>query len=191
MLTRSKVRHALFRAKNNTPKTDQESQEIYDIVLPAIPPNETIQSFSTGWDIVLGKTGTISIIAPESDYDFVHSTCLKKAMAIEMNVTPQFSIREENVIQIVDASLLDNLMKWESYNKSWGVSIDYELKRIYTKLFKTVTNKVTDEMINNSRISDGTALTEVPSIPVVQLQEWQDVSKDEAALIDAALGRKK
>ncbi len=190
MISRSNARHTLFRAKNGVPKTDQESVELYASVEKLIPQNESFASFSVGWDILVSATGELSVIVPETDYDFIFATCVKKSIAEEMNVAPVLSPREQNVIQIVEASMLERLMTWTTFNKTWGVSVDYTLKRINTRLFGTKTNKVSDEMIAASVVGDGTKLTETPSIPVVALGNWTQVSPEEQLLIDAALKRK-
>lgn len=175
-MNRSEVRHALYRAKNGVPSADK--QDIYDIVEPMIPKGETWSDFSVKWDIFV-IDGTISMVRPEVDYDFIHSTCIEKSMHVKNKIPMETTQRQDNTIQIVELNMLEGKMAWETYNKTWGVSVDKELKRVYTRLFLTNVNVVSDEMIKQSAPSDGNAMSEVPSIPTVTLDEPEIISKDE------------
>lgn len=167
-MNRSEIRHALYRAKNGIMSTDK--QYVYDIVEPMIPFNQNWSTFSITWDVFVNND-VITVITPEIDYDFIHTTCLEKSLHEKNNITMELTNRQANVIQIVELNMLRDKMPWDKYNATWGVTVDRELKRIETKLFKTAINIVTDEMIKNSARSDGAAMTELPNIPVVELGE--------------------
>jgi hypothetical protein len=138
MFTRSEIRHACYRAKKDQPA----NPEILSLVKEKLSPGEDFKNFSINWDLFLDKNNVLHIIKPETNYEFAHSVCLEKSICVKNNMDPHFEPRQENVVQIVELNMLSN-MSWETYNKTWGISIDYELKRIYTKLFKTVVNEVT------------------------------------------------
>ena len=177
-MNRSEIRHALYRAKNGIFAEDK--QFIYDMVEPKLPVNENWNTFTINWDIFY-KDGEITVVKPETDYDFIHTTCLEKALHIKNNIHMEATNRQLNTIQIVELSMLDGKMTWQNYNKTWGVSVDRELKRINTKLFLTDINEVTEEMIKNSTLSDGSAMNELPSIPEAVMSEPEVMSDDEIA----------
>lgn len=187
-MNRSEVRHALYRAKNNI--FAKEKQYIYDLVEPIIPVNESWATFASKWDIFV-RDDTIFIIKPEVDYDFIHTTCLEKSLHVKNNIKMQLNDRQENAIQIVELNMLEGKMEWATYNKTWGVFVDTELKRIHTKLFRTVVNEVTEQMIRDSAKSDGAAMTELPSIPVIELDEPVAMTVKEVEQFKAATKTKK
>lgn len=187
-MNRSQVRHALYRAKNNIFAEDK--QYIYDLVEPIIPVNESWQTFATKWDIFV-RDDIISIIKPEIDYDFIHTTCLEKSLHVKNDIKMQLTDRQDNAIQIVELNMLEGEMTWQTYNKTWGVFVDTELKRIHTKLFRTVVNEVTEEMIRDSAKSDGAAMAEVPSIPVITLDEPVAMTRQEIEQFEGAIKTKK
>lgn len=167
-MNRSEIRHALYRAKNNI--IAPEKQYIYDMVSKLLPVNESFATFANRWDVFVSND-TITIIKPEVDYDFIHTTCLEKALHVKNNIDMELTDRQSNALQIVELNMLDGKMEWDTYNKTWGVFVDTELKRIHTKLFRTVINEVTEEMIQSSAQSDGAAMQELPSIPIVTLSD--------------------
>lgn len=164
-MNKSQIRHALYRMKNGKPCEDK--QFVYDKIQTLLAPDQTWNDFAVKWDIMLGDNDIV-IISPETDYNFIHDTCLEKSFSVRSGIDFNGTPRQMNVIQIVELSMLDK-MDWNSYNKTWGVYVDQELKRIHTKLFKTVINKVTDEMIKNSAKSDGAAMTATPSLDVIEM----------------------
>ena len=167
MLKRSDVRHTCFRMKNKQVPTESNAY-IVEMVEKSLPVWATWANFCSDWDIFIDQSGTIKIIKPELDYDFCHSTCLEAALYKRKNLEFDFGDRESNVLNIVELNMMEN-MTWENYNKTWGISVDHELKRIHTRHFLTKENVVTPEMIKNSAKSDGAPQLEVPSIPVVQM----------------------
>jgi hypothetical protein len=175
-MTRSEVRHALFRMKSGLPRS--ECQHIYDTVEPMIPGGESWATFSTNWDVLVHHD-EIQVVKPEVDYDFIHNTCLEFAMCKKHGVDMDMTSRQNNIIQIVEASMLEGKMTWDTYNKTWGVYVDRDVKRIHTKLFITMVNEVTPEMIAASIKSDGAAMTAVPELPVVELGEFTPMSEEE------------
>jgi hypothetical protein len=177
-MTRSEVRHAVYRKRSGCPKP--EYQQVYETIEAMLPGGESWDSFSTGWDVlVIGDD--IAIIKPETDYDFIHTTCLEKAMCVNHGLTYNTTARQENVLQIVEAGMLDGLMDWTTYNKTWGVVVEVDVKRIHTKLFLTNVNVVTDEMIAASAKSDGAEMTAIPELPVIELGEFVPMTDEEVA----------
>ena len=161
-MLRSDVRHALYRMRSGVPK--QGAEEVYKIVEPLIPPGESWESFSTNWDVFV-KNGVIHIIKPETDYDFIHTTCLEKSMSVRYNTPITFDQRQENTIEIVELNMLEGKMSWETYSKTWSVVLDYDLKKISTRMSATSINEVTADMIANSAKSDGAAMEHTPELP--------------------------
>lgn len=187
-MIRSDVRHALFRMKNGIPK--ENAKEIYDLVEPNIPSGESWSTFAQGWDVFVVKD-KIKVIIPEIDYDFIHSTCLEKLFASKQKTEVEFTPRQMNVIQIVEINMLEKLMTWDTYNKSWGVRVDYELKKVSTYLFKTVVNSVTKEMIAASAKSDGAAMAELPTIPTAKLSDPIPATDDDVAMVNKWMSQNK
>lgn len=140
MYTRSELRHACYRAKNNAVTPDK--QPLLDVVAPHIPPRESWSTFADKWDIFLDKENNIRIVKPEIDFEFITTTCLKYSIYKQNGIAPELSDREQNVIEIVELNMLEGKMKWEDFSKTWGVEIDMPLKHIKTKLFKTFVNEV-------------------------------------------------
>lgn len=169
-MKRSDVRHALFRMKNGQPKVGCE--ELYEVVESMIPTGHSWNTFGTGWDVLI-KNGQVLIIKPETDYNYVHSTCLEYSLCAKNNVKPDFDPRQANVIAIVESTMLDGKMTWANYNKNWGLTIDEDRGFIQTKLFATQVNEVTPEMIRNSAKSDGAAMTAVPELPKVEVSDFK------------------
>lgn len=176
-MNRSEIRHALYRAKNGIFADDKK--HIYDIVKPKIPVNESWATFSKNWDIFY-INGEITVIQPETDYDFIHTTCLEKSLHIKNNINMDATHRQLNAIQIVELNMLDGKMTWPTYNKTWGIWVDRELKRVHTKLFMTSVNTVTDDMIKASAPSDGAAMTTTPEIPMIVVDKTEPISADDA-----------
>jgi hypothetical protein len=160
-----------------------ECQHIYDTVEPMIPGGESWATFSTAWDVLV-HNDEIRVVKPEVDYDFIHTTCLEFAMCQKLGVAMDMTDRQINIIQIIEASMLEDKMTWDTYNKTWGVYVDRDVKRIHTKLFLTVVNEVTPEMIAASIKSDGAAMTAVPELPVVELGEFTPMTEDEISSLN-------
>lgn len=187
-MNRSEIRHALYRAKNGI--FAPEKQHIYDMVESRIPTGESWRTFSKTWDIFYSNS-EITVIRPEVDYDFIHTTCLEKSLCVKNKIDIQWTDRQLNTIQIVELSMLEGKMQWSTYNITWGISVDHELKRINTKLFTTSVNIVTDEMIKNSTLSDGAAMTAVPVIPVVELDSAEPMTDSEVVEFNKSLSKKR
>lgn len=163
MYTRSQLRHACFRAKNN--RLTEDNKKTLEVVSPLLAEHQTWSTFADKWDLITTKSGEIIIIKPESDYDYVHSTCIEARTLVRLGQEIAFSDpRKENVIQVVENLMLDNMMSWSNYGEAWGVTIDVALKQIRTKLYHVEPTQieVTQEMIDASRISDPAPLTQAP-----------------------------
>jgi hypothetical protein len=175
----------------NKAEVAEDKKYIVKLVETIIPEGESWDTFSLKWDILLDQLGDIYPIVPESDYDYVHSVCLEIALSKKHSIPLNLDKRALNVYTIVELNMMEN-MTWDEYNKTWGVYIDYELKKIHTKLFKTKQNIVTPEMIEDSKKSDGAAMIETGSIPIVDMKmEPFEPTPAEKAMIEAALGKKK
>jgi len=177
-----------MKNKANVP---DDRKYIVDLVEAVIPNGESWDTFSSSWDILIGSDDKIYPIVPEADYDYTHSICLEVALSKKHNIPLNLDRRAQNVMNVVEMNMMDN-MSWDEYNKMWGVYIDYELKKIHTKLFKTKQNIVTPEMIEASKESDGAEMVTAGSIPVVEMEMVAfEPSEVEKAMINAALGKKK
>lgn len=152
MYKRSELRHACFRAKNG--KATEANKELLDVIEPLLVVGQRWENFGSEWDLLLGSDGSIRIIKPETDLDYVKKVCLEKSLCLKMNLQENWDDRETNIITIIESLMLDKLMTWETYAKTWGVDIDVTLKMLSTKLYRQPSQKeVTEEMILASRVS--------------------------------------
>lgn len=167
MVTRSELRHACFRAKKKS--ATEKNQQLLDIVSPLLSPGQTWDNFATIWDLLIDRSNNIVIIKPEVDYSFIHNTCLTASIFARKNLPFEFTDREQNIISIVEAIMLEGIMSWENYNTVWGVEVDIELKVIKTRLYTASMNQyvVTNEMIEASKKdADGNPFTVIEPIDV-------------------------
>lgn len=157
MFSRSELRHACFRAKNNV-ATDK-NKDLLRHVEPLLKIYQKWNNFTTEWDLLVNSKNEIIIIKPEVDYDFIHSICLevsflaKRNLKFECNTkSVEYNDRCLNIITIIESLMLDNIMTWKNYNINWGVSVDSTSKQIKTNLYNAPINQieVTEEMIQNS-----------------------------------------
>lgn len=162
MISKSELRHACFRAKNNS--ATEKNQIFLDMIKPLLKPGQTWENFATIWDLLIDKKQNIIIIKPEVDYNFIHNTCLTASIFSKKGIEFEFSDRENNIISIVETIMLEGIMTWENYNNKWGIEVDTELKIIKTRLYTAPMNQyiVTDEMIEASKKdADGRPFTVV------------------------------
>jgi len=152
MVTKGNLRYACYRAKKGNITSDiMPLLESIEVKLEA---HQRWENFSTEWDILVSDNNEIIIIKPETDYNFIHSTCLEANILSKREMSfSSFDERQRNIIKIIEASMLDELMSWETYNTSWGIEIDHTLKLIKTKLYNVESNQitVTEEMIEASK----------------------------------------
>lgn len=152
MYKRSELRHACFRAKNGT--ATEANKQLLNVIEPLLVVGQRWENFSSLWDLLIGTDGSIKIIKPETDLDYVKKVCLEKSLCVKMKLEENWDDRDQNIITIIESLMLDKLMTWESYAKTWGVDIDMSLKMLSTKLYRNPTQKeVTEEMILASRVS--------------------------------------
>lgn len=180
-MTRSELRHAIYRKRTGLPKP--EYQQTYDLIEQMLPGGETWETFTTGWDVLLSGDDIV-IIKPETDYDFIHTTCLEKAMCEKRGLEFDATARQQNIVQIIELGMLEGKMSWDTYNKTWGIVVDMDTKRIHTKLFLTNVNVVTDEMIAASAKSDGAAMTAIPELPVLEVGDFVPMTDAEVASLN-------
>ena len=149
MYKRSELRHACFRVKKNS--ATEENKKLTNLIEPLLSISQRFENFVDVWDIMIDKSKNIVIIKPESNLDFVKTVCQEKSFQVKYKTEPDektWTDRHQNIVIIVEALMLDNLMTWENYNADWGVEVDPVLKQIGTKLFvKSKQKEVTQEMI--------------------------------------------
>jgi len=139
--------------------------------LVQVPASESWETFGSRWDVIVDKKQKIHTIAPEMDFDFILSTCAEAKMMFKYTGKVEFDDhRKQNIVNVVELSMLGDLMAWETYNETWGVELDRDLSRIYTKYFKTKLNIVTPEMISASRISDGEVMVKPAELEKIEVQ---------------------
>jgi phosphoenolpyruvate synthase/pyruvate phosphate dikinase len=152
MYTRSELRYACYRAKKGN--ATEDLKPLLETVEAKLAVHQKWENFTSVWDILVDGQNEVIVMRPETDYDYVHSTCLEAGILSKrhMNFT-SFNDRQHNIINIVESAMLEKLMTWETYGKDWGIEIDPELKLIKTKLYNTVSNQitVTEEMIEASK----------------------------------------
>lgn len=175
MYKRSDIRYACTRAKKNN--ATEEHTAILDSVSTLLKPHQRWENFKITWDVLVDKNNNIVIIDPETDRDFVHSTCLEYSISIKNNIEPTFNDRQNNIIAIVDAIMLDGKMHWENYNKAWGVEIDSDTKMIKTRMYNVPSNQitVTPEMIKASmKEPEGIVEQEIVVLDIPELKPMTD-----------------
>ena len=191
MITRSEIRHACYRAKNNA--ATEKNLELLSIVEPLLHPHQRWENFADVWDIIY-TNGEVKSVSPEVDLEYIKTVCQEKSIEVKYNID-EASIktdeRKENVITIVESKMLDGKMTWENYGQKWGVEIDPVLKAINTKLYHEVSQKaVTVEMIEASKIS----LDSAPYIgeqAVETEMEAKPMTPEQQAAFEAFLAKSK
>lgn len=188
MYSRSELRHACYRAKNNA--VSETQKPIIDIIEPLLVVGQRFENFAELWDILITKTGSIKIVKPETDYDFIHSTLLEAAIYTKQNSSfDVFDDRQLNIITQVESLMLDNIMTWSNYNKIWGVELDTNLKTLKTKLYNidAKQKEVTAEMIEASKKdADGSAL----NMPESNVLEMKTMTPEQSKAFEAFLAKK-
>lgn len=188
MYSRSELRHACYRAKNNAVSAQQKP--IVEMIEALLSPGQRFENFTELWDILVTKTNVIKIVKPEVDYDFIHSTLLEAAIYAKQNSSfDALEDRQLNIITQVEALMLGDLMSWHNYNKTWGVEIDPTLKTLKTKLYNidTKQKEVTAEMIEASKKdADGSVMTTAQP----NVLEMKTMTDEQAKSFEAFLAKK-
>lgn len=181
MITRSDLRNACYRAKKNV--AEPRHQALLDMILPLLAEHQRWDNFPAVWDLLI-KGNEIKIITPESDFDYIHNTLLEISLYVKKGMFDlnELDDRQLNIYTIVDIIMLEGVMKWETYNKTWGVAIDPELNQIRTIQYNVKSSQieVTDEMIKSSmKDADGNAMIAIPKIPetVFDMKPMEDSQK--------------
>jgi hypothetical protein len=186
MYKRSELRHACFRAKNKS--ATEDNKILLAVIEPLLNETQRFENFTEVWDILLDRKKNIVVIKPESDNDFIKTVCQEKSFQIKYKTEPDeksWTDRHQNIVVIVEALMLDNLMTWETYNVTWGVEVDTTLKQINTKLFVKLQQKeVTEEMIVASM--DSPESTEYIG-PQINTVEATPMSKEEIKKFESFL----
>lgn len=181
MITRSDLRNACYRAKKNV--AEPRHQALLDMISPLLSEHQRWDNFPKVWDLLI-KGDKIKIITPESDFNYIHNTLLEISLYTKKGMfeISELDDRQLNIYTIVDIIMLEGVMKWETYNKTWGVAIDPELNQIRTIQYNVKSSQieVTDKMIQSSmKDANGNALTAIPSIPetVFDMKPMEDSQK--------------
>lgn len=151
MYSRSELRHACYRAKNNA--ATEKNKVVLEVVEPLLSDSQTWSGFGTKWDLMLDTNNNIKIIKPEVDSEFIKDTCLEIKMSIKNDMPlDDLSERQLNVKHIVESQMLDGIMTWQNYNKVWKVFVDKDVGMIGTSVIheQPTQKPVTDEMIQGS-----------------------------------------
>tara|TARA_R110000772_G_scaffold87055_1_gene181768 strand:- start:208 stop:840 length:633 start_codon:yes stop_codon:yes gene_type:complete len=153
MYSRSDLRHACYRAKSNNNVVAEKHKPLLQVIEPLLPDYATWDNFTDRWDIFIDKNKDIHIVVPERNINFIEKTCLEAKFKAQNNIPVSFddNLKKQNVVDIVELSMLDELTKWESYDEKWSVYMD-EQKFINVKLInkKKTQIEVTDDMIIKS-----------------------------------------
>ena len=188
MYSRSELRHACYRAKNNA--VSEQQKPIVEMIEALLSPGQRFENFTELWDILVTKTSVIKIVKPEANYDFIHSTLLEAAIYAKQNSSfDALEDRQLNIIAQVEALMLGDLMSWHNYNKTWGVELDPTLKTLKTKLYNidTKQKEVTAEMIEASKKdADGSVMT----LSQPNVLEMKTMTDEQAKSFEAFLAKK-
>jgi len=153
MYSRSDLRHACYRAKVTNNVVAEKHKPLLQVIEPLLPDYATWDNFTDRWDIFIDKNKDIHIVVPERNINFIEKTCLEAKFKAQNNIPVRFddNLKKQNVVDIVELSMLDELTKWESYDEKWSVYMD-EQKFINVKLInkKKTQIEVTDDMIIKS-----------------------------------------
>lgn len=176
MYTRSEIRHACYRAKNNA--ATEKNLEILKHVEPLLQTHHRWDNFAEVWDVIIGKGGVIKIVYPETNSDYIHSTLLKAQLYVEMGKNfEDLDDRAFSLVNQVEQLMLDGVMTWENYNKVWGIEVDSQYKALKTVLYNTKSSQieVTEEMIEASKKdADGSAFGAAQASNVLEAKPMED-----------------
>lgn len=173
MFSRSNIRYACYRKQNNT--HTEKHQLLLDDVEKVLLPTDTWEGFSNVWDIFVAQD-KITRIVPETDIDFIHTTCTEIKVKTNMGISDEeiykeLSDRQKNIYNIV---LLNSIEpNFSQYGEAWKVIVDQGAKRIEVRSLKTKNNPI--------------KFTEPPKIiplrnavhnETINLGEGEDISED-------------
>lgn len=142
MFERSDVRYACYRKQKGIDA--EKHQEIISEIDKIKLPTDKWEDFSTGWDVFVTPK-EITRIVPETDFDYIHTTCTEFKVKTNMGLSneeiyEQADKRQKNIFEIV---MLNNIEDdFSGFGETWRVSVDQGSKRIEVKSLKTKLNKV-------------------------------------------------
>jgi hypothetical protein len=151
MLSRSQIRHACYRAKNNA--VTPSNQEAIALIQPLLNEGQNWSNFSTVWDVFIDKNNNIKIVKPETDRMFIEKTLIKLAAYEEMQKSfDSLDDRELNLVSQIEPMFLEGVMTWSNYGSVWGFSLASGTNLVSTFLYniKPSQIEVTEEMIRGS-----------------------------------------
>lgn len=166
-MNKSKLRYACFRAKNGS--ATQSHFDYIKQISSLIENKYEFDTFSLKWDIFITKDGEVKIFEPVYDYSKIHDICMEYSFNVKNGVKENLTEQASNVIKVIESLKIDEqTMPWDLYNKTWGVYVDLSIPKVNTKLFKTVKNVVSDDMIKKTMQSDGSSFTQ-PSLENINI----------------------
>jgi len=160
MSYRSELRNACYRAQKGKPRDSQK--HLLDLIEPLLTGKQKWENFTQEWDILLDKNGNINVIKPEVDDQYINHTCAEAKVLAKNNLKFELNDRQQNIIDVLELSMLDGIMTWENYGEVWTFDIDRTSNVLRTKLIpgKPIQTEVTEEMIKASmKNADGSAFT--------------------------------
>ena len=176
MYTRSEIRHACYRAKNNA--LSEKNREILKQVEPLLQTHHRWDNFAEVWDVIIGKGGSIKIVYPETNSDYINTILLRAQLFVEMGKPfTDLDDRAFSLVNQVEQLMLEGVMTWENYNKTWGIEVDSQYKSLKTVLYNSKSSQieVTDEMIEASKKdADGSAFTSNQTPNVLEAKPMED-----------------
>ena len=192
MYKRSELRYVCYRAKKG-PLQSEDHKKIASLIEKELSYGQNWSNFTVHWDLLVDRSGKIRIIKPEHDYNFIHSTLLEASVYVKNKIDfDSFNDRQLNIINQVDAIMLENIMTWSNYNVVWGIELDTEKKQIKTRLYNVKPNQiaVTEEMIEASKKNaDGSEFTEESKVKETVL-EAKPMTKEQQEQFESFLKRK-
>lgn len=143
MFDRASVRYACYRRQKGIQA--ESHQEILQEVEKTMLPTDRWEDFSKKWDVFVNKKTGIKRIVPETNFDYVHTTCTEFKVMSKMGLSleeiqEKLDERQQNVFEIV---MLNNIEDdFTGYGETWNVTIDKGSSRLEVKSLKTKLNKI-------------------------------------------------
>lgn len=146
MATRYEARNNCFRMKKGVPPV---KPEIIEEIKPQIEGRFSWSSFADVWDVTV-KNGKPVVFESVKDINAVTDVCSRKSLVEEMGVEKEWEVREQSIIDMIEAQFLDGIMTWTNYRRKWSIRWDDIQNRIVTHLLNLTPHQieVTQAMID-------------------------------------------
>jgi len=131
--------------------------EIIPHLEQAMADEDTWEGFAEYWDVIV-KPDRIIRVATENDEVFINDFCvamrtkLAMGMALE-DILETFSVREQNIYEIIKINYLGDEVDWSEYKFSWTAQINREYNRIEVLNLKTDRKVVEPPKPENQKLS--------------------------------------